>query len=328
MATPDGTPNQEDPPVLTKHESDQINASRSQGTSFIDQESMHKLQRTDSADKYDIVVPATTDPLVESHRAVVKGLDLGPILRLGHYSVAGSTHRPQTTFKEASARSEGTSARLEDSSSLPQSDLARHHHFFPHRTGPPPTMSTFDPAELHRPVRRIITTHTPAGKAVFESDDTLYPVDPLTNFGTPTAETPFAVIQIHRTRTFPVDNTRPLKEFHQTLVPLADTKGPSCRVVDVPPGNTPFLHRTISLDYALIVKGEVYIQLDDGAEKLCKEGDVVVVRGANHSWTNRGTGAVRLFFVACPAEKVKTETGEVLEKTPAGEIFDPPEEDD
>ena len=189
-------------------------------------------------------------------------------------------------------------------------------------------MSTFDPADLNRPVRRIITTHTPSGKAIFASDDTLYPVDPLTNFGTPTAETPFAVVQIHRSRTNPVDNTRPLKEYHKSLVPLADTKGPSCRICDIPPGNSPFLHRTISLDYALIVKGEIYLQLDDGVEKLCKEGDIVVTRGANHSWTNKGKEVVRLFFVVMPSEKVRTETGEVLEKTPAGDIFDPAEEDD
>lgn len=87
--------------------------------------------------------------------------------------------------------------------------------------------------DLAAPIRRIITSHDPKGKAIFISDDILTPVDPTTApvFSAPSASSGFGVIQIHRTRTFPANNQRPLSEPHKTLVPLADTKGPSWYVL-------------------------------------------------------------------------------------------------
>jgi hypothetical protein len=82
---------------------------------------------------------------------------------------------------------------------------------------------------LETPIRRIITGHDSKGTAIFASDDILYPVDPNTApaFSAPNESSAFGVIQIHRSRGFPVDNTLPFKEPHKTLVPLADTKGAS-----------------------------------------------------------------------------------------------------
>jgi hypothetical protein len=89
--------------------------------------------------------------------------------------------------------------------------------------------SKINMSSLDAPIRRIITSHDSKGKAIFASDEILTPVDPTTApvFSTPSASSAFGVIQIHRSRTFPVDNQRPLTEPHKTLVPLADTKGPS-----------------------------------------------------------------------------------------------------
>lgn len=86
------------------------------------------------------------------------------------------------------------------------------------------------------------------------------------------------------------------------------------------------MHRTLSLDYVVVMTGTVAVRTDGGAEKVVKEGDVIVVRGANHEYVNRGTDVARLFAVVVPSWEIEI-GGEKLVKTEAGEVFDPPEED-
>ena len=58
----------------------------------------------------------------------------------------------------------------------------------------------------------------------------------------------------------------------------------------------PFMHRTDSVDYAIILKGEIDMLLDDSEVHL-KEGDMLVQRGTNHAWSNRGTESCFVAFV-------------------------------
>jgi len=53
------------------------------------------------------------------------------------------------------------------------------------------------------------------------------------------------------------------------------------------PGRTP-MHRTETIDYVIVLAGELEMQMDDSTVKL-KAGDVLVQRGTNHAWINRGT---------------------------------------
>lgn len=183
---------------------------------------------------------------------------------------------------------------------------------------------------MDTPVRRVIAAHDPKGKAYFASDDTLSPYDPTTapKFSTVTPDSAFGVVQIHRSRGFPVDNMREFVDPHKTLVPLADTKGPSCRILVLPPGNQGWMHRTLSLDYFVVLSGTVGVATDGGEEKVLQPHDVVVCRGTNHAWINRGDDPAKLFAVVVPSKEIVTEDGQRLEKTPAGPIFDPPEEED
>lgn len=180
------------------------------------------------------------------------------------------------------------------------------------------------------PIRRVITAHDSKGIAFFASDDILTPYDPNTapNFTIPQPDAGFGVIQIHRSRGFPVDNQRPLSEPHKTLVPLADTKGPSCRIIDLYPAESGWFHRTLSLDYAVVLSGTVGFITDGGKEKVLKAHDVIVCRGTNHEWVNRGNDLARVFAVVVPSLPISTEDGSTLDKTPAGAIYDPEEEDD
>ncbi|KJR90083.1 cupin domain protein [Sporothrix schenckii 1099-18] len=187
--------------------------------------------------------------------------------------------------------------------------------------------------KLSTPVRRVLTANDPKGNGYFASDELLTPYDPTTapEFSLPTEKSAFGIIQLHRTRGFPADNQRPLEnnDPYRILVPLADTKGPSARVIDLPPHQEGgWMHRTLSLDYCVVLSGSVTFITDGGEEKTLKEHDVIVTRGVNHAWVNRGGTVARVFVVVVPALPIVTEDKVQLDKTPAGDIYDPEEEED
>lgn len=137
----------------------------------------------------------------------------------------------------------------------------------------------------------------------------------------------------------------PPTEYHGKKINLEHPTGTTCRVVDFAPlkagddGTVPegFMHRTQSLDFGVVLKGRIILELDDGVETEMKEGDIVVQRygfftytkgnacavliarhrGTIHAWKNLSNANCRMLFVLVPAEKVKNEsTGEYLETTP------------
>ena len=57
------------------------------------------------------------------------------------------------------------------------------------------------------------------------------------------------------------------------------------------------MHRTQTIDYAIVVKGTVVLVLDDGERRVLNEGDVVVQRGTSHSWRNESKDWARTYFV-------------------------------
>jgi quercetin dioxygenase-like cupin family protein len=71
-------------------------------------------------------------------------------------------------------------------------------------------------------------------------------------------------------------------------------------VNDFPPGNTAVMHRTETVDYVLVLSGEIDMVMDESTVKL-KAGDVMVQRGTNHAWVNRGTEVARVAFVLIDA---------------------------
>ena len=58
----------------------------------------------------------------------------------------------------------------------------------------------------------------------------------------------------------------------------------------------PFMHRTDSLDYSIVLSGEIYMMMDEDEFKLTA-GDVVIQQGTNHAWSNRGTEPCLIMFV-------------------------------
>jgi len=72
-------------------------------------------------------------------------------------------------------------------------------------------------------------------------------------------------------------------------------------VITFPPGNPGRMHRTETVDYVIVMQGELDMDMDDSTVKL-KAGDVMVQRGTNHAWVNRGTEVARAAFVLIDAK--------------------------
>lgn len=101
---------------------------------------------------------------------------------------------------------------------------------------------------------------------------------------------------IWSTDTFPVDLQKTLV-IENTPIPKVPVNGTYFRYVSIPPDKElglevkegqphPLMHQTKSLDYIVILSGEIYLMLE-GEETLLKPGDIVIQRGTNHAWSNR-----------------------------------------
>lgn len=95
---------------------------------------------------------------------------------------------------------------------------------------------------------------------------------------------------------------------------LVNPGGTVCRYVDFAPGNKPIMHQTVSLDYGIVLEGEIEMELDSGEKKLLKRGDIAIQRGTKHAWRNPSeTEWARLLFVLQASENVVID-GKVLKE--------------
>lgn len=173
-------------------------------------------------------------------------------------------------------------------------------------------------------IRRVVTGHDADGKAIIV-EDRMAPV-----VRTDPNRPGYAMTQIWITDSSPavIDNGPDPTQRPITLSPPA--QGTVIRIVDFPPasqelsnvdpaaaarafsmyGETqvltshkvgpktrhPFMHRTETIDYAVVLSGEITMLLDD-SEVTLREGDVLIQRGTNHAWTNRTEKPCRMLFV-------------------------------
>ena len=150
-------------------------------------------------------------------------------------------------------------------------------------------------------IRRVVTGHDASGHAIIKIDEV------AENLG---ASRPGATAcVVWTTEGFPVDNTGEedagLRKTGTTL-----DNGTVFRILELAPGVSPRNHRTDSIDYAVVMSGQVDMELDDTTVHL-KAGDVLVQRGTIHNWVNRGTEPCVIAFVLIAAKPV-TVGGKVL----------------
>lgn len=86
----------------------------------------------------------------------------------------------------------------------------------------------------------------------------------------------------------PTPDLGPLNDISADVTETIVPNGTVFRISRLAPGVTPRMHRTESLDYAIVLAGAVDMELDDGEVVHLKAGDVVVQRGTVHNWVNNG----------------------------------------
>ncbi len=142
-------------------------------------------------------------------------------------------------------------------------------------------------------VRRVVTGHDPAGRAIIKSDDR-FPVVPV-----PSGDADFCLVWT--TETVPADNNDETDGRARDAGLTLDA-GSVIRIVDMLPGRASPMHRTNSIDYGIVLSGEVELEVDDGATTTVGAGGIIVQRGTNHLWRNRSeTVACRIAFVLIEA---------------------------
>ena len=150
-------------------------------------------------------------------------------------------------------------------------------------------------------LRRVVTGHDANGHAVVKIDEI--------SKNLISARPGSTACVVWTSESFPVDNTgdadEGLRKIGTTL-----KNGTVFRVVEFAPGVAPRVHRTDSIDYAVVMSGEIDMELDDSVVHL-KAGDVLVQRGTIHNWVNRGSEPCVIAFVLIDAKPVEV-GGKVL----------------
>ena len=176
---------------------------------------------------------------------------------------------------------------------------------------------------MPRPFRRVVTGHDANGRSIFVADG---PAPAVFDRGSGAT----AVTEFWETGATPASNAGnddPTVSGQQRLPPPKN--GSKFRVVEYPPDSQrvaalrapdsshdaksegyvrdlankrhPGFHKTSTIDYAIVLSGEIYALMDEG-EVLLKAGDVLIQRGTNHAWSNRTDAPAYLAFVLIDAE--------------------------
>jgi quercetin dioxygenase-like cupin family protein len=141
--------------------------------------------------------------------------------------------------------------------------------------------------------RRIVTGHDAQGRAVVLHDG------PAPNV----KRRPSGLVStlLWMTDESPADAARGDDRAAREIGIPPPEHGSIFRVVDFPPGARGEMHRTRSIDYAVVIEGEIEMLLP-GREVHLRAGDVLVQQATDHAWENRGKGNCRIAFILIDAK--------------------------
>lgn len=150
--------------------------------------------------------------------------------------------------------------------------------------------------------RRVVTGHNAQGVSVVLSDGTVpvHRVMPQDGVG-------FYEIWQTDAMPAPVAPVEPSEPTERTLRVPPEPNGTKIRINEFFPGfinelgNQSPVHRTESIDYGIVLEGEIVLVLDD-SEVILRAGDVVVQRGTDHAWANRSDKVCRVAFILVDGE--------------------------
>src|ERR1700722_8206171 len=145
------------------------------------------------------------------------------------------------------------------------------------------------------PIRRIVTGHdaTATAKVLIDA--------PAANWKSSSPGTVSTLIWSTDATPADIALGEPIEDRGARVLGTAPpAHGTRFAVIDFPPGNSARMHRTETIDYVVVIAGEIDMDLDEETVPL-KAGDVMVQRGTNHAWVNRGNAPARLAFVLIDA---------------------------
>ena len=154
-------------------------------------------------------------------------------------------------------------------------------------------------------IRRIVTGHDANGKAVVKSDEQIAAQPRRGRPG-------ISGCEIWLTDKMPVDITTDMAEaaqrqgFVKRYNYVGTGQGTVVRITQLEPGSPKFMHRTETIDYAILLSGDCDLELDDGKVLHLKPGDVIVQRGTIHAWVNNGPGPCVFAFVLIDANPARS----------------------
>ncbi|CAK7207217.1 hypothetical protein SEUCBS139899_010026 [Sporothrix eucalyptigena] len=162
--------------------------------------------------------------------------------------------------------------------------------------------------------KRFITGHNDKGESILVDDAVLgedAPFYELPNLGG------VGFAQAYVTRGFPMDikgdatskdgaDLGVYKDFLANAPGLTVSDGTVLRYVDMPPGSTSAMHRTVSVDYGILLEGEIELILDSGEKRIMTRGDVCIQRATMHAWRNcSDTEWGRMLYILQPCQPFK-----------------------
>jgi quercetin dioxygenase-like cupin family protein len=152
------------------------------------------------------------------------------------------------------------------------------------------------PASTLPPLRRVVTGHDADGvaKVILDGKPTNAKFSPTGNVST----------LIWSSDESPADIAigEQAEDYGARILGTAPpAHGTRFAIIDFAPHTSGHVHRTESLDYVLVLAGEIEMQLDQSTVTM-KAGDVMVQRGTNHGWTNKTDSTARVAFVLMDAK--------------------------
>jgi mannose-6-phosphate isomerase-like protein (cupin superfamily) len=169
---------------------------------------------------------------------------------------------------------------------------------------------------MAKQIRRIVTGHNAAGKSIIMQDAF------ATSILEMAAMPGLRVTDLWETTTAPADLSSDADPVDRPVHLEPKSTGTICRIVEFPPdtalrdsagskevfaslgashaidtsSSTAMMHKTASVDYAIVLSGEVWAVMDEG-ETCMKTGDVLIQRGTNHAWSNRSREPAFIAFI-------------------------------
>ncbi|HZC81183.1 MAG TPA: cupin domain-containing protein [Nitrospiraceae bacterium] len=151
-------------------------------------------------------------------------------------------------------------------------------------------------------VRRIVTGHNASGKAIIKTDEQVTAV--------PRVDAGISGCEIWSTNQMPIDNSAAADAAQRAGFVkhgnyVGDGGGTTFRINEWAPGHARFTHRTETMDYAIVLSGEIDLEVDSGEVVHLKPGDIVVQRGTMHTWVNKGSVPAVTAFILIDAKPVE-----------------------